>query len=74
MLTYHDGTFGLYFNGHDPDDVLKYRQEEYLPGYFEYLEYRNVGILMSPDELKAWSTDVGEELEKDRAHDGYAWT
>ena len=41
---YRDPQSGLYFDGHDRADVLKYRVEEYLPAYFEHLDYTEVWI------------------------------
>ncbi|CAN0258112.1 unnamed protein product, partial [Pylaiella littoralis] len=41
---YRDAKSGLYFDGHDREDVLQYRVEVYLPAYFEHRDYTDIWI------------------------------
>ncbi|CAB1103902.1 unnamed protein product [Ectocarpus sp. CCAP 1310/34] len=67
---YRDRKSGLYFNGHDREDVLAYRVEKYLPAYFEHRDYMEIWIEATSDE--AWSWEVQVQAQ-DRQNDGRVW-
>lgn len=64
---YRDMQSGLYFDGHDRDDVLKYRVETYLPAYFEHRYYTEIWIDASMEEARSWEV---ETKPTDRKEDG----
>ncbi|CAN0324765.1 unnamed protein product [Ectocarpus sp. 4 AP-2014] len=39
---YRDMRSGLYYDGHDREDVLEYRVETYLPAYFKHRDYTEI--------------------------------
>ncbi|CAB1096130.1 unnamed protein product [Ectocarpus sp. CCAP 1310/34] len=43
---YHQGKGGLYFDGHDDEKVLEYRNDTYLPELFKTRDYMEVWIPM----------------------------
>ncbi|CAB1115115.1 unnamed protein product [Ectocarpus sp. CCAP 1310/34] len=67
---YRDRKSGLYFNGHDREDVLAYRVEKYLPAYFEHRDYMEIWIEATSDEARSWEVQVQEQ---DRQEVGRVW-
>ncbi|CAM9176473.1 unnamed protein product [Ectocarpus sp. 6 AP-2014] len=67
---YRDMQSGLYFDGHDCEDVLEYRVETYLPAYFEHLDYTEIWIDASLEEARSWEV---ETQPRDRREDGSVW-
>ncbi|CAB1109399.1 unnamed protein product [Ectocarpus sp. CCAP 1310/34] len=49
---YRDPKSGLYFDGHDREDVPAYRVEKYLPAYFEHRDYMEIWIEATSDEAR----------------------
>lgn len=70
---YHSGKGGLYFDGHDNEEVMRMRNEEYLPEYFEHREYMEVWLQMPPPEAGRWGIDIANVPEGDRADNGDIW-
>lgn len=74
---------GVYYDGHDRKDVLRYRVEDYLPVYLDMLEYSEVWIKATADEALAWGVvqskeQLGcrleyEEEEEEELRDGWVW-
>ena len=61
---------GLYFDGHDREDVLEYRVETYLPAYYEHRDYTEIWIDASFEEARSWEV---ETQPRDRKEDGRVW-
>ncbi|CAN0151169.1 unnamed protein product, partial [Ectocarpus sp. 13 AM-2016] len=58
---YRDMKSGMYFDGHDREDVLQYRVETYLPAYSEHRDYTEIWIDASMEEARTWdSTPMAE--------------
>lgn len=68
--SYHSGKSGLFFDGHDHDKVLEYRNDIFLPELFETRDYMDVWIPMTKEEATTWDIKDDKVKESDRLPDG----
>lgn len=67
---YHGAKKGLYFDGHDDPETLKYRNNDFLPQLFDARDHMDVWIPVPNEEAEAWGIDVNEVPEADRMQEG----
>lgn len=67
---YHGRKNGLYFDGHDDPETIKYRNEDFLPQLWEVREHMDVWISVKNEEAVDWGIDVDQVPDADRLPDG----
>ena len=70
---YHSGKDGLFFDGHDDEKVLEFRNDTYLPGIFKHRDFADVWITMGAAEAETWGIDISTLDDSARTDDGEVW-